>query len=167
VTERKDAMSPAFIPQSFDNAFDMNKLDLAVRAVDAMCKRMDAMVVRNGARGDVDELTTVRAAGPAERGIKIPMPKDPKERAEYEAGIARRKAAGGGRFVGDAVSAKVDANSPLYDAGLVSFREAGSKFREAQRAYRAREIDDAEFLKAKAEFDYAQREMDKVTPNGH
>ena len=49
-----------------------------------------------------DELTTVRTAGPAEKGIKIPMPKDPKERVEYEAAIARRKAAGGGKFVGDA-----------------------------------------------------------------
>lgn len=36
-----------------------------------------------------------------EKGVKIPMPSDPKERAEYEAAIARRKARGGGKFVGD------------------------------------------------------------------
>jgi hypothetical protein len=36
-----------------------------------------------------------------EKGVKIPMPTDPKERAEYEAAIARRKARGGGKFVGD------------------------------------------------------------------
>jgi hypothetical protein len=36
-----------------------------------------------------------------EKGFKIPMPKDPKERAEYEAAIAARKARSGGKFVGD------------------------------------------------------------------
>lgn len=69
------------------SALDPVKLDLAVRAMDACAKRFDEMIVRNG-RADAE-------------GIKIPMPKDPKERAEYEAAIAARKARGGGRFVGD------------------------------------------------------------------
>lgn len=42
-----------------------------------------------------------KARGDAEKGFKIPMPSDPKERAEYESAIARRKAAGGGKYVGD------------------------------------------------------------------
>ena len=42
-----------------------------------------------------------RRAGSSGGGVKIPMPKDPKERADYEGAIARRKAAGGGKYVGD------------------------------------------------------------------
>lgn len=43
-------ISPALIPGSLDPA----KLDLVVRAVDAITKRMDAMIVRNGSRADAD-----------------------------------------------------------------------------------------------------------------
>lgn len=78
---RKDSISPARIPTQLDPM----KVDLLGRAVDALGKRFDAMC---GKRADAE-------------GIKIPMPKDPKERAEYEAAIAARKARGGGRFVGD------------------------------------------------------------------
>jgi len=39
-----------------------------------------------------------------EKGFKIPPPKDPKERAEWEAGVARRKAEGKGTFVGDSAN---------------------------------------------------------------
>jgi len=61
----------------------------------------------------------------------------------------------------------VDANSPAYEAALSAFKTASAKFREAQRAYRAKEISDAAFLAAKAEYSAAEREMDRATPAGH
>lgn len=57
-------------------------------AADAFLARADAFCTKMESKSD---------AG----GFKIPMPKDPKERAEYEAAIAARKARGGGKFVGD------------------------------------------------------------------
>jgi hypothetical protein len=47
-----------------------------------------------------DELPIVQNATP-ERGVKIPPPADPAERAAWERGVARRQALGLGRFVGD------------------------------------------------------------------
>lgn len=49
-------------------------------------------------------VAAARDALDEEKGFKIPMPTDPKERAEYEAAIARRRAAGGGKYVGDSLS---------------------------------------------------------------
>lgn len=63
-------------------AFSKARGDSSPGAVDAMCDSVDKM----------------RAACD---GFKIPMPTDPKERAEYEAAIKKRQERGGGRYVGD------------------------------------------------------------------
>lgn len=58
---------------------------------------------RKDARGKDpnDELTTVMRGTP-ERGVPIPAPKDPAERAAWEKAVAARRASGAGKFVGDA-----------------------------------------------------------------
>lgn len=65
------------------------------------------------------------------------------------------------------IDAYCDSNSSAYEAAWNKFKAASQVWREAQRAYRAREIDDAAFLAAKATFAAAQQEMDRATPPGH
>lgn len=49
------------------------------------------------------KLVPTPKVGPGgDAGIKIPPPKDPKLRAEWEAGVKRREAEGKGKYVGDA-----------------------------------------------------------------
>ncbi len=74
----------------------------------------------------------------------------------------------GGKYDGEvAWQSRSDDNSPAYEAAWNKFKAASQVWREAQRAYRAREIDDAAFLAAKATFTTAQNEMDRATPPGH
>lgn len=76
----------------------MDALQCAADQVSNLAERVDALRARKDA--ERDELVTVRKAT-ASTGFKIPPPKDPKERAQWEAGVARRKAEGRGTFVGD------------------------------------------------------------------
>lgn len=48
------------------------------------------------------DLPTIRRGTP-ERGVKIPPPSDPRERADWEAAVERRQAEGKGKYVGDGV----------------------------------------------------------------
>lgn len=70
-----------------------------------------------------NELTSVRAATP-ERGFKIPPPKDPKAKAEWEAAVAKRKASGAGMFVGDSAASICDAVKAMCD----SVEKIGARF---------------------------------------
>jgi len=47
-----------------------------------------------------------------------------------------------------------------YDKEMGKFRKASQKFRLVQESYRARKIDDAQFLKGKAAFDKASKAVD-------
>ena len=53
-------------------------------------------------------------------------------------------------------------DTSTYEEALAEFRSVSAKFREAQRAYRAKEIGDQEFLEAKRKFDEAGSKVDKA-----
>lgn len=81
----------------------MSRTDAVQCIADSVAKlntRIDAYCTRQ----DEDDGLTVVRKGTPERGVKIPPPKDPKERAAWEAGVKKREAEGRGRFVGDADS---------------------------------------------------------------
>ena len=62
---------------------------------------------------DAEELTSIRL-GPKERGVKIPPPKGPKERAAWEAAVRKREAEGRGKYVGDD-SGSIEVRQSDYD----------------------------------------------------
>ena len=53
-------------------------------------------------------------------------------------------------------------DTSTYEEALAEFRSVSAKFSEAQRAYRAKEIGDQEFLEAKRKFDEAGSKVDKA-----
>lgn len=50
----------------------------------------------------------------------------------------------------------------VYDASMVAFKVVAAAYREAALKYRARKIDDAEFLAAKAALKVADEASDKA-----
>lgn len=54
--------------------------------------------MKDSVKAMCDSIESMKAACD---GFKIPMPSDPKERAEYEAAIKKRQERGGGKYVGD------------------------------------------------------------------
>ncbi len=73
-------------------------------------------------------------------GVKIPPPKDPKERAEWEAAVKKREAEGRGKYVGD-VSEKIKTtfSSKKFDEqtgghGIYARTESGKLFKLNPRA---------------------------------
>jgi hypothetical protein len=51
-------------------------------------------------------------------------------------------------------------NSPAYETAYEASRVAARKWMEVQRAYRAREIDDAAYLAARSEWKVSEAEFD-------
>jgi len=77
------------------------KIDSALKGAATLDRRADcAMRDDHRVLGGVDFTPPSGGARP-DAGVKIPPPKDPKERAEWEAAVKRREQEGRGKYVGD------------------------------------------------------------------